>query len=294
MADLRNKGHQGLNLLVAVDAAQRIACGDITSKQLVLDCLQRIEDRDTEIGAWKFIDPDYAIEQANECDDGLRSGPLFGVPIGIKDNFDTKDMPTEYGTSIYSAHQPTADTLTVENLRKAGAQIIEVSLPEPFKHVMERSFDVIRMREYLVVHDFEIRNHFEIFNPWFQDAVKQARSYSEADFEEALEEAAAVRSLLAEIFSSLDILLTPSALGIATSDLFLIEPNNFNYLWTLMYTPCINLPAFKGPYGLPVGLQVIGPRNADRKTLEYAHWLDNSVKMIAGEYPVDLVKSVRA
>ena len=110
MADLRNMGHQGLNLLVAVDAAQRIACGDITSKQLVMDCLQRIEDRDTEIGAWKFIDPDYAIEQANECDDGLRSGPLLGVPIGIKDSFDTKDMPTEYGTSIYSAHQPTADT----------------------------------------------------------------------------------------------------------------------------------------------------------------------------------------
>jgi len=103
-----------------------------------------------------------------------------------------------------------------------------------------------------------------------------------------LEEAAAVRRLLAGIFEEVDILLTPSALGIAPTDLLGIEPHNFNYLWTLMYTPCVSQPAFTGPRRLPVGLQVIGPQNQDRTTLEYAKWIEAAIQEISEVYPVAL------
>ena len=110
MTDLRECGHQGLNLLKATDAAQQIAAGHITSHQLVTDCLQRIQERDPRIGAWKFLDPDLPLAQARACDEGERTGPLLGVPVGIKDNFDTRDMPTEYGTAVYPGHRPQADS----------------------------------------------------------------------------------------------------------------------------------------------------------------------------------------
>ena len=100
MADLLSKGHQGLNLLSAVEAANKIANGEITAKSLVEDCLQRIEERDPTIGAWQHLDRGHTLVQAQEVDEGIRTGPLAGVPIGIKDNFDTRDMPTGYGTSI--------------------------------------------------------------------------------------------------------------------------------------------------------------------------------------------------
>ena len=89
MTDLKKCGHQGLNLLNATDAAKQISAGKITSEQLVTDCLQRIQERDPRIGAWKFLDPAQALAQARACDNGERTGPLLGVPVG-KDNFDTK------------------------------------------------------------------------------------------------------------------------------------------------------------------------------------------------------------
>ena len=54
-------GLAGLNLLSASDTAAKIAAGEITSEAVVAECLARIKERDSDIGAWAYIDPDYAI-----------------------------------------------------------------------------------------------------------------------------------------------------------------------------------------------------------------------------------------
>ena len=63
----------------------------------------RARDRRAEIQAWAFLDPDYALAQARAADawrsEGRSTGPLHGVPVGVKDIFDTADMPTEYGSA---------------------------------------------------------------------------------------------------------------------------------------------------------------------------------------------------
>jgi Asp-tRNA(Asn)/Glu-tRNA(Gln) amidotransferase A subunit family amidase len=51
-------------------------------------------------------------------------GPLHGIPVGIKDIFDTVDMPTENGTPLYAGRRPTADATVVSLLRQAGAVIM--------------------------------------------------------------------------------------------------------------------------------------------------------------------------
>ena len=99
MTDLTKSGPMGLNGLTASEAAAKIEQKEITSEELVRDCLDRIEARDTFVQAWDFIDPNYALEQAKALDAEARRGPLHGVPVAIKDIFDTKDMPTAHGFS---------------------------------------------------------------------------------------------------------------------------------------------------------------------------------------------------
>ena len=435
----------GLNKLSVTEAANKIASGEITSEALVRDCLLRIEAREPDIGAWKYIDPDYALEQARALDNTPRKGLLHGIPVGIKDNLDTHDMPTEYGTSIYPGFRPDKDTATVAALRAAGAVILgktitsefagpypgstlnpydssrtpgvssmgsaagvadymiplangtqtggsvirpaalcgiygykgsfnhldgsgirhikpsidtlghfarslgdlelmrcaltgtefevltpettfrprigicrtdqwhaasletinmidichtvltdvgvritEIGLPAPFTKVMEKAFDDIRMWELFIAHEEEIKHHLHEFSPWLQGVVKHAEQYTDQTYTEALEEAEGVRSILRVIFESVDVLITPGALGEAPTNLKGMPVNNFNNLWTLMYVPCVNLPAFTGPNNLPVGLQIVGPQDQDKRTLEVALWVDQMIAKHFGAYPVPI------
>ena len=125
MSDLAGQGPDGLEALTASDAARRIAAGEITSEELVSDCLSRIEAHDGTLGAWTYLDRDYALSQARARDAAdTATGPLHGVLVGVKDVLDTSDMPTEYGSEIYRGHRPTADSHCVSALRAAGAVIL--------------------------------------------------------------------------------------------------------------------------------------------------------------------------
>lgn len=114
--------------LTAADAAQRIEKGEITSQKLVQACLDRIAEREETVQAWQHLDADYALEQASKADEwraaGRTTGPLHGVPVGIKDIVDTKDMPTENGTPIHADRRPRQDAALVAALRDAGAVIL--------------------------------------------------------------------------------------------------------------------------------------------------------------------------
>ena len=114
-----------LNELSFAEAAAAIERGDITSEQLVRDCLDRIEARDDDIKAWAYFDPELALAQARACDTaGERKGPLHGVPFGVKDIIATYDMPTGMGSPIYEGCRPGYDAACVALLRAAGAVIL--------------------------------------------------------------------------------------------------------------------------------------------------------------------------
>jgi Asp-tRNA(Asn)/Glu-tRNA(Gln) amidotransferase A subunit family amidase len=81
-----------------------------------------------QVGAWSFIDPDHALQQAKDADSALKAGQalgsLHGIPVGIKDIIDTKDMPTEDGTVLHKGRRPQHDATVVARLREAGAVIM--------------------------------------------------------------------------------------------------------------------------------------------------------------------------
>jgi len=132
MVDLANKGPMGLNGLTACEASARLEAGDITSEALVRDCLARIEARDGEVLAWDYIDPDYALEQARARDAEPRRGKLHGVPVGIKDIFDTIDMPTAHGFDPYEGKRWGADSACVASLRAAGMVLMGKTVTTQF------------------------------------------------------------------------------------------------------------------------------------------------------------------
>ena len=112
----------------AVQAAAAIRAGECTSEELVQACLDRIDSLEDRLGAWAHLDPEHALQQARDADlyrrSGASLGPLHGVPIGVKDIFDTKDMPTEDGTVLHAGRTPAFDATAVAFLREAGAIIM--------------------------------------------------------------------------------------------------------------------------------------------------------------------------
>ncbi len=79
------------------------------SEKRVTECLERIAARDGELKAWVHVAADAALAQARDLDKEAPRSPLHGVPVGIKDVFDTADMPTEFNSAIYKGHHPRAE-----------------------------------------------------------------------------------------------------------------------------------------------------------------------------------------
>ena len=117
-----------LSKMTARKAAKKIRNGDITSRELITDCLERISQTDDKIGAWAFLDAELALNQADAMDrvhqTGAPEGPLHGVPIGVKDIYDTSNMPTAWGTKCHATRQPGADSAVVDKLHEAGAIVL--------------------------------------------------------------------------------------------------------------------------------------------------------------------------
>jgi Asp-tRNA(Asn)/Glu-tRNA(Gln) amidotransferase A subunit family amidase len=113
-----------LSGLSATAAAGKIRSGEISSEELVRACLDRIEQQEPTVHAWRFLDPELALVQARRCDASETRSPLHGVPVAVKDQFDTADMPTGYGSPIYEGHRPVADAGSVARLREAGVVIL--------------------------------------------------------------------------------------------------------------------------------------------------------------------------
>ena len=121
-----------LNTLSATEAAALIRKGELSSVELVSACLDRIEEFDARTGAWAFVDPHHALDQARKADQATATGALHGVPVGLKDIIDTADMPTEYGSSLYRGHRPGHDAACVSLLRAAGAVILGKTVTTEF------------------------------------------------------------------------------------------------------------------------------------------------------------------
>src|SRR5215213_6594917 len=416
--------------LSAASLARLIEAGELTAEAAVRSCLDRIGERDPVVRAWASLDPEQALAAARECDRRSGSGVLRGVPFGIKDIFDTADMPSGYGSPIYTGCRPSFDasavslpraagavllgkTVTTEfanrhpgptanphnpayspggsssgsaaavadfmvplaigtqtggsvirpaaycgvvgfkpsyglfppagmhpntesldtvgtmarsvedtalfraalmaipyeaprtperpprlalcrtmhwdraepegqavledaagRLRAAGAEIVESELPSACADISETqrrhsSYEAPR------VHAPELRRHRALLSGDLIDGkIAEGGELRLDDFRTAWRRADEARGAANEWAGGFDAILTLPAPGQAPKGLGSTGSAVFNALWTVLYMPCVTLPAGEGPDGLPVGIQLVGRRHDDARLLDVGLWVE--------------------
>jgi Asp-tRNA(Asn)/Glu-tRNA(Gln) amidotransferase A subunit family amidase len=425
MPDLRGRGPGGLNLLTAAELSVQLEQKQTTSVAIVQACLDRIKSREPDIRAWAYLDAEAALAQARASDAQPRRSLLHGIPIGIKDIFDTFDMPTGYGSAIYTNFRPTMDTALVGLMRRAGmvilgkcrttefaspvpvgvrnphdfsrspgvsssgsaaavadfmvplalgsqtggstilpaafcgvvgykssltgldrggvrhlrptldtmglfarsiadiamlrtalcgtepaqpvadirtlrvgvcrtitwnqaqpetvqaleraardlaaagAKVEDIEMPASFAGISD-SFNAISSVEALRAIAIEARDHFDSLNYWIKDSLTAAKKIDQAQFDKAQLHVIQCQRAMADIFKKFDLIVTPSTAGEAAADVVSVSNSAFNRIWTLLHVPCVTIPAYEGPNGMPVGLQFVGPIGSDDRTLALA------------------------
>lgn len=111
----------GLETLTATEIVREIHEGRASCEDVMTACLARIELRDSEVGAFAYLDVDQALARARKADRAGSTGPLHGVPFVIKDIIDTDDMPTAWGFAPYKGRQTERNARCVEQFIEASA-----------------------------------------------------------------------------------------------------------------------------------------------------------------------------
>jgi Asp-tRNA(Asn)/Glu-tRNA(Gln) amidotransferase A subunit family amidase len=116
--------------LTATEAVRHIRAGRLSPVTLMEACLDRIAAREPTIRALAHLDPRTSLRGAAAAP----AGPLHGLPFGVKDVFDTADMPTAYNSPIYAGHRPRADAAAVAWTRRAGGVLIGKTVTTEFAY----------------------------------------------------------------------------------------------------------------------------------------------------------------
>jgi len=400
---------------------------EVTCEQLVRDCLERIDERESVVGAWAFLDSELALRNAREIDRKPPRGPLHGLPIGVKDVIETAAMPTEMGSPIYKGWRPRADAACVAQLKAAGALVLgktvtaefagsfpgktanpldpsrtpggsssgsaaaiadymvagalgtqtggSVLRPASFCGVfgfkpsfgrynragvkpaaesldtigwIARTLDDIRLFDRALVEDrgdtqrrarpprvgvcrthlwpraeaatvdaiedaarrlkaakadvhdttlpaefadltparerinnyeraralaYEWENHRSHLSDRLQQSIEKGFALSFDQYRAAMELATKWRAKIGDCSESCDVILTACVPGEAPPGLEDTGDPKFQELWTLLHLPSLALPTHRGPNGLPVAIQLVGPPGGDDLLLDVAAWV---------------------
>ena len=414
-------------MLSALSLARAIEAGELTPADVVERCAIAIAEREKEVGAFVTVNLDGARKAAQQS--RLKDKPLRGLPVALKDIFDTADMPTEYGSPIYAGHRPKADASMVALINRAGGMLIGKTVTTQFAHLdpgktrnphnlahtpggsssgsaagvaagffpiatgSQTGGSVIRPASFCGVAGFKpsyrllptvgmkcVSWHLDTAGlfaatvadvafaasvigdrdlrvdgrppssprigvlrdqPWpaasgdmgaaidkvaraasganarirdikltpalagafrahsviqayeaarslaseyersrdqlaqgVLELVEQGFAITASTYDDARRTASQARGALSDLMTDIDVILSPSAPGAAPQGLGSTGSSTFNRLWTLMGTPCVNVPGLTDPNGLPLGVQVIGRFGQDRATLEAARFVE--------------------
>jgi Asp-tRNA(Asn)/Glu-tRNA(Gln) amidotransferase A subunit family amidase len=120
------------NELDATTLASLTRSGTLAVEDVAKAIIARVDARGEEVQAYAWFDRDQIVTEGRRLDAAETKGPLHGVPIGVKDVINTKDMPTQHNTSRYRDSRPGVDAACVDMLRTAGALIVGKTVTTEF------------------------------------------------------------------------------------------------------------------------------------------------------------------
>ena len=122
--------------LSCAEAAQLMRSRELSPVELVISLLGRIEELEPRLGAWVYLDREAVLAEARTRESEVASravtGPLHGVPIGLKDIYYTAGIPTTACSKVYADFVPEYDATTVKLLKGAGAIMLGKTVTTEF------------------------------------------------------------------------------------------------------------------------------------------------------------------
>ena len=184
-----------------------------------------------------------------------------------------------YRTAAWDrAETPTraAMSAAVATLEEAGARVVDLEVPDEFEALASLQMLIMRQeaRASLLA---TYRLHPDTLEASLRDQATNIDGTTRMQLMAAYDQAARCRAAFDQLASGFDAVLTPSTVGSAPFGLQATGDLIFNGLWTLLHTPCVNVPGWHDEGGLPVGLTLTGPRFADRRVLAVAEALGRAI-----------------
>ena len=173
------------------------------------------------------------------------------------------------------AHAAQKDMLEAAagKLGHAGAHVQEKELPAEFENAH---------RVHRVILAYEAGRHFrelqqhdrDLISARMNELIDEGAATSEHDYHAALNAAAALRRAYAAYIQSYEAVITPPTTGEAPATLEETGNPAFCTIWTLLGVPAVTIPVGTGPAGMPIGVQIVGARDADDSLLAVAAWCE--------------------
>lgn len=164
-----------------------------------------------------------------------------------------------------------------KSLEAAGAEVIDLDLPALFGTLVAHQKIVMAQN---AARDlaFEYNQHRDTMSKHIIALIEQGQGVDFATYQAAITATVAGRRALDGIFADVDVLLCPSAMGEAPKGLEAGTGDPvFNRMWTLLGSPCVNLPGHTGANGLPVGVQAVGALGQDERLLAHCAWMEQRI-----------------
>lgn len=178
-------------------------------------------------------------------------------------------------TMVPSSEPPTADVIAAlddaaNKMTTLGAHVTPIKLEPLFDKLVAHQQVILAYEAARALYE-ERRKLGASMSPVLKTLLDEGQSFSLARYWQARQAAERGRALLTQYFTEqVDIILTPSATGVAPVGLESTGDPLYSRVWTLLGVPCINLPLYLSPKGLPVGVQLIADRYQDHHLLSIA------------------------
>ncbi len=199
---------------------------------------------------------------------GLQSTSDFRIGIVREPYFEGLDQDTD------AAMKKSLAVIT-----QIGMQVLEVDLPS--------TPTTVQAPEVYVVHAKHLSESPLLYRPWMQERLKQAMSIDTVAYVEGRRQLEMVRRSIGRVFSEVDLLLTPTSPvpPITIDEALAMDPSPAGELWlrnTRPFNsygiPTISIPCGFTKDGLPIGLQIAGPRFDERRVLAFAHAFEQATE----------------
>jgi len=158
----------------------------------------------------------------------------------------------------------------------AGAKIRELELPPIFAEATDAHRTIADYEAFRAL-AFEYDRHRDCLGPVLRQQLDDAAAIDTDAYDDARRTTRRARKALLDHLADGEVVLAPSAPGAAPRGFGSTGEPTFNRLWTLLGTPCVNVPGLSDTAGLPLGVQVVARFGRDRFALAAAAFLEQAI-----------------